>query len=343
MVVKQAAVAMVTHRTFDIQTVYKHDFQITPGFKLPGVLFISRYCLFLLHLAIMFLPLAAEEQAKEPEVAEKPIKNQQFDLELISSAFGKFHIEDPQNQSWSLVEEGARVAYKGLTWQAESLRYHHQLFDFYKTALVDRMELGAAKKSWCIVDSSETQMELIPVRALMRARSMHLQGQVDNDALFYKLQLNVCDKIKGRMRFRDKQWYPFNLSAESLLVSAVIKKNNKALTEPSLQYFLLKGLSRCDLAQQEPKRSVSMLADELQIDFDPAGFAHRFELRGSRTEPATLRVIEGQECKTYTGSTLQVQLDTAGTLASLKCSSDVRFRNKVISGDFKACVEEHAD
>lgn len=324
---------MILLRQTDLNTVPPTSKIRTPGVWQPGVLHV-------LLLLCLFAGLSAAE-------AEKPVKNRVFDPDLISTSFATFHLTDPQDESWSLVEDGARVAYRKLELQSTVMRFKTAYGDLTGRALIQQAVLSGSVDQPLSFDSRATELEDFPLRISAHAQSMRVQSSLKENNLAYVLTMQALQQASGQVRFRDGNWYPFSLQAENMSGSLVLRSHDGHLSEPDLRRCRAAGVSAFHVllpaTAERPRRCLRIRAGELMLRFQPGLGCESIRLTGSLSVPARLQVLSEGELKTYTASSIQVLLGTGSVLRQLRCSSDVSLRSTRADEAVHACVDRHQD
>ena len=262
-----------------------------------------------------------------------------FDLDKLSTRFGKFTVHDPQDQTWSLVESGVQIKYRDFICDAEALRYLNTLLEHYSKPLIAQALFTSIDDGFVSIDSRHYADQSFPLRGLIHARQVTLKSTLFFKTLTYDVGINELKHAKGRMRFRGNHLCPFYLSAPKMTARVDLLCADEVLGEPVLRQLLLSGpATMC--YQQDAQTGLSCRAEQIELSLSADGFVDAIRLTG---EPAQLEHYQAGLCRSYSGSSLQVQLGTAGTIQRLQSSSDLSFRNRTAKMELEACAAPLAE
>ena len=309
-----------------------------PGFLRPGVL---RFLLISL--------LALQLRGAEPEA---------FDLELLATQFGRFHLEDPERQSWSLVEDGAKISYRGMSWSAQRLRFHTKQITGLRAPLLDHFEATSGTETDDLsveVDTRSYAAKGFPLRCLVQAQRLDMELVKEHpQALDFTCRLQGITRCAGRMR-QNGAWLDFSLGAQELvIVFRCLKLGDGRISEAQLQRMQLRGTIQAGFDHQEAQRHLRIEAGEMELQFshDPLtdiGQLDSCQVRGSAavlgavSSPAQVHYYADAQRRSYTARSMQLVLGTGARLKNFSCSSDLILSNSAWSGTIKACAAPSAD
>ena len=266
---------------------------------------------------------------------------QVFDLDQLSSQFGRFQVRDPQDESWSLVESGARLGYRGFVWSSEELRFRSKLVAGYAEPLVDHLIGKAKDKESIIIDTRAYLDQHFPIKAIFKAATIEAKQEVLKEGLAYKVLLNEIRNCQGKMQTEGGP-VDFSMTAKRVQASLQCRLQNAKLYQPTLRILELSGA--VSIAMDDPSNLTyyRVVAEHIHLIFKD-GQLSGLRLDGNEQQPAQLDHYQLNEHKSYSARSLHLLFGTASRLKSLKSSSDIKMQSHAWSGKIKACIEPSAD
>ena len=296
-----------------------------PGINRPGVLIFL-----LISLAVHQLRGADAEP---------------FQMELLSSAFGRFHLEDPERESWSLVERGASLGYRGMSWSAQRLRFHTRKLVVAEQPLVDSLEATSGDNLSVSIDTRSYQAKGFPLRGLLKAGALKLNlARHDERWLYYTCELTALKECSGTL-FRDGRWQAFSCWAHRLAAQVrCAKLSGGQIGEPLLESLLLSGSVVCGFDDVAVSSYLRFKAESVELQFDASGTALRAaSITGTKEATASMQHYANNQCRSYAARSMQLVFGTGATLQKFTSSSDLTLTNTKWSGVIQACAAPSAD
>lgn len=306
---------------------------LAPGLIRPGVF---RFLLISL--------LALQLRGAEPEP---------FQLELLATQFGRFHLEDPERQSWSRVEDGAKITYRGMSWSAQQLRFHTKQVSGLDAPLIDQFEArgGSAPEDLSVeVDTRSYAAKGFPLRCLVQAAGLELELKEETEqALFFQCRLEQVERCAGRL-LNNGAWLDCAFTAQELVLDCrCLKLGNGRMAEPEILRLHLRGQIVAAFDAVQEQRHMRIRAEALELQFQQDGDSGLWQLAsGQVTGSSTAAGLPSQQAqidyyadkqrRSYAARKMQLVLGTGARLKNFSCSSDVVLSNQSWSGTIKACV-----